>query len=109
MDTRTNVASHHPPSTEAAPFTASPTTTSGVAEHVSHPTGVIDLQEQQGPDHSTLETIASARLKLVDVELALRDLWYDAVDASPVLAARINAAVRFSHLAVEALSDATLL
>jgi hypothetical protein len=94
---------------EDASFTASPTTAGGVAEHVSHSTGDIDLRQQPGPDHSTLETVASARLKLVEVERALRDLWYDAVDTSPVFAARINAAVRFSHRAVEALSDATLL
>ena len=39
----------------------------------------------------------------------LRDLWYDSVELAPVLAARVNTAVRFAHHAAEALSEDTLL
>jgi hypothetical protein len=60
-------------------------------------------------DGSALKIIHAARAKLVDIEVDLRNLWYDSVDLAPVLAAQVNTAVRFAHHAAEALSEETLL
>ena len=60
-------------------------------------------------DGLALEIIHAARAKLVEIEVDLRDLWYDSVELAPVLAARVNTAVRFAHHAAEALAEETLL
>ena len=53
--------------------------------------------------------IERARAKLVEAQVDLRDLWYDTVEQSPILAARLNSAARFAHLAADALATETLL
>lgn len=60
-------------------------------------------------DEPTLEIIRAARAQLVEVEMMLRDLWYDKVDSGPALSARVNVAARFAHNAADALSPQTLL
>jgi hypothetical protein len=59
-------------------------------------------------DALALEIAAAARTRLIDVEVVLRDSWYDSIDHTPLVAARINVAARLVHQAVEALSPLTL-
>jgi hypothetical protein len=56
-----------------------------------------------------LEVAQIARARLVDVEVMLRDFWYDSIDHTPLVAARISVAARLVHKAVEALAPETLL
>ena len=62
------------------------------------------------PDEARALAIAdAARTRLLEVQVILREFWYDSVDHSPVVAARINVAARLAHQASEALSPETLL
>ena len=56
-----------------------------------------------------LEVARIARARLIDVEVMLRDFWYDSIDHTPLVAARISVAARLVHKAAEALEPETLL
>ena len=56
-----------------------------------------------------LEVAQIARARLIDVEVMLRDFWYDSIDHTPLVAARISVAARLVHKAAEALGPQTLL
>ena len=56
-----------------------------------------------------LEVAKTARTRLIYVEVMLRDFWYDSIDHTPLVAARINIAARLVHQAAEALAPETLL
>jgi hypothetical protein len=89
-----------PPILLRTPFPLAPSSPVEWLESLRSP-GALD-----GPP---LEVIQAARVKLVEIETVLRDLWYDCVEQSPVLAAQVNTAVRFAHHAADALSEETLL
>jgi hypothetical protein len=62
------------------------------------------------PDEGDAVAIAkAARTRLIEVQVMLREFWYDSVDHSPTVAARINVAARLAHQAAETLSPETLL
>jgi hypothetical protein len=56
-----------------------------------------------------LEVAQIARTRLIDVEVMLRDFWYDSIDHTPLVAARISVAARLVHKAAETLGPETLL
>jgi hypothetical protein len=60
-------------------------------------------------DQLALEVAQIARARLIDVEVMLRDFWYDSIDHTPLVAARITVAARLVHKAVETLAPETLL
>jgi hypothetical protein len=60
-------------------------------------------------DQLALEVAQIARARLIDVEVMLRDFWYDSIDHTPLVAARITVAARLVHKAVETLEPGTLL
>jgi hypothetical protein len=72
-------------------------------------TGATPEPRPETTDESVLETIGTARARLIEVEMTLRDLWYETVDSGPALSARLNVAARLAHNAAEALSPQTLL
>ena len=72
-------------------------------------TGAKPEPRPETTDESVLETIGAARARLIEVEMTLRDLWYETVDSGPALSARLNVAARLAHNAAEALSPQTLL
>lgn len=55
-----------------------------------------------------VEVARIARGRLIDVEVMLRDFWYDSIDHTPLVAARISVAARLVHKAVETLEPETL-
>jgi hypothetical protein len=60
-------------------------------------------------DQLALEVAQIARARLIDVEVMLRDFWYDSIDHTPLVAARITVAARLVHKAVETLGPDSLL
>jgi hypothetical protein len=56
-----------------------------------------------------VEVARLAAARLIDVELMLRDFWYDSIDHTPLAAARISVAARLVRKAVETLEPETLL
>jgi len=56
-----------------------------------------------------LEVAQIARARLIDVEVMLRDFWYDSIDHTPLVTARITVAARLVHKAVDALGPEALL
>jgi hypothetical protein len=56
-----------------------------------------------------VEVALIARARLLDVEVMLRDFWYDSIDHTPLAAARISVAARLVHKAVETLGPESLL
>ena len=56
-----------------------------------------------------LEVAQIARARLIDVEVMLRDFWYDSIDHTPLVEARISVAARLVHKAVEILGPENLL
>ena len=76
----------------------------------SSPASGAIIELQAGLTHdSALEIIGMARVRLIEVEAMLRDLWYDTVDSGPALSARLNVAARLAHNAAEALSPETFI
>ena len=75
-----------------------------------NPMSEVDLTESlRSPgafDGSVLEVMQAARAKLVEIEMDLRDLWYDSAEQAPVLAAQVSTAAGFAHHAAEALWEA---
>jgi hypothetical protein len=63
----------------------------------------------QVAEELALEVARIARARLVDVEVMLRDFWYDSIDHTPLVAARISVAARLVHKAVETLGTDTML
>ncbi len=55
-----------------------------------------------------LEVAEIARARLLDVEVMLRDFWWDSIDHTPLVAARISVAARLVHKAVETLGPEPL-
>jgi hypothetical protein len=76
----------------------------GVGDWVSAVSGTGDMDEDLA-----LEVARIARARLIDVEVMLRDFWYDSIDHTPLVAARISVAARLAHQAAEALAPETLL
>jgi hypothetical protein len=62
-------------------------------------TGAGEMAEELALDVARI-----ARARLIDVEVMLRDFWYDSIDHTPVVAARISVAARLVHKAAEALA-----
>jgi hypothetical protein len=70
-----------------------------IPDESAQPSLVPDATEALLFDQTALEIVATARTRLIDVELMLRDFWYDSVDRAPEVAARINIATRLAHQA----------
>jgi hypothetical protein len=58
---------------------------------------------------ASFDAATTARTRLLDVELMLRDAWYATIEPAPQLAARIDRAARLARQAAEALASDTLL
>ena len=71
-------------------------------------TGAESLLSAEPPIATAAEVMRWARAGLVEIEVALRSLWYDTIDSAPAVAARLNSTVRLLHSAVNALSDDTV-
>ena len=80
-----------------------------VLENEKSPAVQADSAGVEPDEGDELAIAKAARTQLIDVQVVLREFWYDSVDHSPRVAARINAAVRLAHQAAEALSPETLL
>lgn len=62
----------------------------------------------QNAEDLALEVATVARARLVDIEVMLRDFWYDSINQTPLVAARISVAARLVHKAAESLTPQTL-
>jgi len=71
-------------------------------------TDALSAADQMAEDIA-LEVAKIARARLVDIEVMLRDFWYDSIDHTPLVAARISVAARLVHKAAETLATDTLL
>ena len=67
-----------------------------------------DWSETSRSDELALEVAATARARLIAVEVMLRDFWYDSIDHTPRVAAHINVAARLAHQAAQALAPENL-
>src|SRR5262245_10133789 len=80
-----------------------------VAENEASPGVNVETAGVEPDDGGALAVAQAARTRRLEVQVMLREFWYDSVDHSPTVAARINVAARLAHQAAEALSPETLL
>ena len=66
-------------------------------------TAAGEMTEQLAPEVAQI-----ARARLIDVEVMLSDFWYDSIDHTPLVAARITVAARLVHKAVDLLAPGNL-
>jgi len=79
------------------------------SEDNAEPWLAADRLDTRRSDALALEVAAGARARLIDVEVMLREFWYDSIDHTPQIAAHINVAAQLAHRAAEALAPETLL